>query len=57
MPDSAGLWRYIETTLLMLAMIVWCHIRRRAGATPRPAPSGNALPFYSKYYESCIILF
>lgn len=53
MPDSSGLWHYIEITLLMLAMMV-CAIYNGIQALRRYQRNRERLADIQKYYESCI---
>lgn len=53
MPDSSGLWHYLATTLLMLAMIV-CTIYNGIQALRRYHRHRERLTEIQKYYESCI---
>lgn len=53
MPDSSGLWHYIEITLLMLAMTV-CAIYNGVQAVRRYQRHRERLADIQKYYESCI---
>ena len=52
MPDSSGLWHYIEITLLMLAMMV-CAIYNGIQALRRYQRHRERLADIQKYYESC----
>ncbi|WP_054177873.1 intracellular growth attenuator family protein [Trabulsiella odontotermitis] len=51
-PDSAGLWRYIGTTLLMLAMLA-CTLYSGIQAIRRYQRHRTRLEEIHKYYESC----
>ena len=52
MPDSSGLWHYLATTLLMLAMIV-CAVYNGIQALRRYHRHRERLADIQKYYESC----
>lgn len=52
-PDSAGLWRYIGTTLLMVAMLV-CVIYNGFMALRRWQRNRSRLAQIQHYYESCL---
>lgn len=53
MPDSAGLWRYISTTLLMLALAV-CIIWNGFLALRRYQRSRTRLDEIQQYYDNCL---
>ena len=53
MPDSAGLWRYIGTSLLMLTMLV-CIICNGYLAVRRYQRSRSRLADIQQYYENCL---
>ncbi|WP_330985000.1 MULTISPECIES: intracellular growth attenuator family protein [Enterobacterales] len=52
-PDSSGLWRYISTTLLMLAMLV-CFVWNALQALRRYQRHRMRRAEIQKYYDSCI---
>lgn len=52
-PDSSGLWRYISTTLLMLAMLA-CGIWNAIQALRRYQRHQMRMADIQKYYESCL---
>jgi hypothetical protein len=51
-PDSAGLWRYLGTTLLMLAMLA-CTVYSGFQAVRRYQRHRTRLEEIQQYYESC----
>ncbi|MCI1899098.1 MAG: intracellular growth attenuator family protein [Enterobacter sp.] len=53
MPDSAGLWRYIGTSLLMMAMLL-CIIWNGVAALRRYQRSRTRLEEIQQYYDSCL---
>lgn len=53
MPDSAGLWRYIGTSLLMIAMLL-CIIWNGVAALRRYQRSRTRLEEIQQYYDSCL---
>jgi hypothetical protein len=53
MPDSAGLWRYIGTSLLMMAMLV-CIFWNGFMALRRYQRSRTRLAEIQQYYENCL---
>lgn len=53
MPDSAGLWRYIGTSLLMIAMLV-CICWNGFMALRRYQRSRTRLADIQQYYENCL---
>ena len=53
MPDRAGLWRYLATTLLMLAMIV-CAVYNGVQAIRRYQRNRSRLAKIHDYYDSCL---
>lgn len=53
MPDSAGLWRYIGTTLLMMAMLI-CIIWNGFAALRRYQRSRTRLAEIQQYYDNCL---
>jgi hypothetical protein len=53
MPDSAGLWRYAGTSLLMLAMLV-CALWNGFMALRRYQRSRTRLAEIQQYYENCL---
>jgi hypothetical protein len=53
MPDSAGLWRYIATSLLMLTMVV-CMLWNAFMALRRYQRSRTRLADIQQYYENCL---
>lgn len=53
MPDSAGLWRYIATSLLMLTMVV-CIIWNGVMALRRYQRSRTRPAEIQQYYENCL---
>ena len=53
MPDSAGLWRYIGTSLLMMAMLL-CFIWNGVAALRRYQRSRTRLEEIQQYYDSCL---
>ena len=52
-PDSAGLWRYIATTLLMVAMII-CALYNGFMALRRWQRNRSRLTEIQQYYENCL---
>ncbi|MEB6381242.1 intracellular growth attenuator family protein [Leclercia adecarboxylata] len=52
-PDSAGLWRYIATSLLMLTMVV-CILWNGVMALRRYQRSRTRLAEIQQYYENCL---
>lgn len=53
MPDRAGLWRYLATTLLMLTMIV-CAVYNGVQAIRRYQRNRSRLAKIHDYYDSCL---
>ncbi|ENF7818632.1 intracellular growth attenuator family protein [Enterobacter soli] len=53
MPDSAGLWRYVGTSLLMIAMLV-CIFWNGFMAVRRYQRSRTRLAEIQQYYENCL---
>jgi hypothetical protein len=52
-PDASGLWRYIGTTLLLLAMIV-CSLYNGVQALRRYQRNRTRLADIQQYYENCL---
>lgn len=52
-PDSAGLWRYLGTTLLFLSLLI-CGIWNGVLAMRRHQLNRTRLSDIQKYYESCL---
>ncbi len=53
MPDSAGLWRYIATSLLMLTLVV-CMLWNAFMALRRYQRSRTRLADIQQYYDNCL---
>ena len=53
MPDSAGLWRYVGTSLLLIAMLA-CIIWNGYQAVRRYQRSRTRLAEIQAYYENCL---
>nr|WP_318383366.1 intracellular growth attenuator family protein [uncultured Enterobacter sp.] len=53
MPDSAGLWRYVGTALLLLTMVV-CSIYNSIQALRRFQRHRSRLADISHYYDNCL---
>lgn len=53
MPDSAGLWRYVGTSLLMIAMLA-CMLWNGYMAVRRYQRSRTRLAEIQQYYENCL---
>lgn len=52
-PDASGLWRYVSTTLLLLAMIV-CSLYNGVLALRRYQRNRTRLAEIQRYYENCL---
>lgn len=52
-PDNAGLWRYMGTSILMMAMVV-CALYNGVQALRRYLHHRTRIPEIQKYYENCI---